>query len=92
MAFLNRRVRAAYAGAVGVLGFALGSVTDSLAGRSEEEQSAQAPIYLRSERSAPKVEIEGKSIEWWRARAGQNRRTINRLKVQARNSSSNRSS
>src|SRR5687767_9049052 len=82
MPLLNRKIRAIYAGALGALGIAVGAALDPLSSRSDDGQAATAPISLRAARSAVPVEqtIEGKPIEWWRARAVQNRRTINRLK------------
>src|SRR5688572_19546640 len=106
MAFLNRKIRAVYAGALGALGFAVGSAAGPISARSQDEKVTEAPIYLRAARTSPKAasaparavtvrverKIEGKPIEWWRARAVQNRRTINRLSGQSSNSSSNQSS
>src|ERR687895_356461 len=85
MAFLNRKIRAAYAGALGAFGLAVGAALDPLTSRSDDGRVAVAPVSLRAASSPVPAErqIEGKTIEWWRARAVENRRAINRLRLQA---------
>src|SRR5688500_10045709 len=85
MAFLNRKIRAAYAGALGACGLVVGAALDPLSSRSDDGRVTVAPVSLTAAASRVPVErqIEGKTIEWWRARAVENRRTINRLRLQA---------
>ena len=52
MAFLNRKIRAIYAGAFGALGLAVGSALDPLSSRSQDDPAMAAPIELKAARTA----------------------------------------
>src|SRR5687767_4869735 len=55
MTFLNTKIRAIYAGALGAVGLAVGSALDPLSARSQNDQATAAPTYLKAARTSAKA-------------------------------------
>ena len=85
MAFLDKRIRAIYAGALGALGLAVGAALDPLSERSHDDQATAAPIYLKAARTAADAPSDSKgSVDAGSGREAEDRGQADRMVARPR--------